>query len=361
MAHTRDPRYVPRVSRLGASFTITLTVVLAAAFGCSSTSGPEASSAAADAGEGGAGKPAVGPADEEYVYVGPSRLSETGLYADFASRTLADGVVSFAPAHPLFSDGEEKARFIQLPAGTKIDTAEMDRWSFPADTKAWKEFRVGGKLVETRMLWKRGSARGIEEWTRVAFVWEPDGSDAIARPEGVKGASDSAHDIPSSEDCRYCHGNVNDVLIGFSAIELSTDGQLLSFAKKGTFTKPPSAEFAVPGSGTVRDTLGYLHGNCGFCHNDEGALQSQSAIRLRLLVDQATPDETGLLTTTINTKMRHTVGDIDRAVVPGQPEKSQLYMRMITLDIGRMPPKGPKLLDPVGSGAVRDWISALPP
>src|SRR5581483_6500298 len=32
---------------------------------------------------------------------GPARLSETGLYADLPSRTLADGVLRYAPRYPL--------------------------------------------------------------------------------------------------------------------------------------------------------------------------------------------------------------------------------------------------------------------
>jgi hypothetical protein len=107
--------------------------------------------------------------------------------------------------------------------------------------------------------------------------------------------------------------------------------------------------------------LAYFHGNCGFCHKKDGKLQDQSALRLRLLTTDTTPEVTGAYTTPIHLKMRHVMGtDIGEGVVPGQPEKSQLYMRMITPAV-RMPPEGTQVVDTVGSGFVREWILALPP
>jgi len=84
-------------------------------------------------------------------------------------------------------------------------------------------------------------------------------------------------------------------------------------------------------------------------------------MRLRLYTTQKTPEETGLLTTTIHAKMKHVMNDdIDEAIVPGVPEKSQMYMRLTSPDIIRMPPKGNKVADPVGSVLLRDWILSLP-
>ena len=313
---------------------------------------------------------------------GPTRLSETGLYADLAAKTLAPGVLRFAPAHPLWADGAEKERFFLLPPGTKIDTSDMDNWVFPVGTKMWKSFRIGGKLVETRLLWKRDGKSRIQAWWNVAYVWEADGSDAIAKPDGVLSALGTTHDVPNQDDCVLCHAHVRDAIIGFSAIELSSPsagfadagtgdagnsagapgtGLLLSFAKQGLFTNPPSADFAVPGTGITRDAIAYMHGNCGFCHKKDGQLQDQTAMRLRLLTTDTTAEQTGAQTTPIRLKMRHVMPpDIDEAVVPGQPEKSQLYQRML-MDNVRMPPKGTKIVDPVGSALIRDWILALPP
>src|SRR5205814_165387 len=107
-------------------------------------------SAAVDAGR---------PADAKPVWdmtpvPGPLRLSESGLYSDFASRTLAPRVIEYTPRYELWSDGATKRRFLLLPAGAKIDTSDMDNWAFPVGTKLWKEFRRDGFLVETRLLQK---------------------------------------------------------------------------------------------------------------------------------------------------------------------------------------------------------------
>ena len=61
---------------------------------------------------GDAGAPNAGPA--------PSNLGCTGLYASWPSRTLAASVMPFDPGLHLWSDGATKARYIELPPGTKI-------------------------------------------------------------------------------------------------------------------------------------------------------------------------------------------------------------------------------------------------
>jgi hypothetical protein len=293
---------------------------------------------------------------------GPSRLSETGLYSNYRARTLADGVISFSPIHPLWADGAEKARFFKLPDGSTIDTRDMDHWQFPVGTKAWKEFRVDGRLVETRLLWKKRPDPGIESWWRVAYVWNDDGSDAIARVDGAPSALGTTHDVPSQEDCGYCHIFVRDGLIGLSAIELAQTGLLPTLAARGLLSSPPTSEFVVPGEGVVRDALAYLHGNCGFCHNERMEELIKRTIRFQLKSTDQTPEQTGVYTTTFHAKMRHVMeGGIDEAIVPGDPDRSQAYRRMIAPGLERMPPKGTKMVDEAGSAIVREWILGLPP
>ncbi len=306
----------------------------------------------------------------------PSRLSETGLYRDFGSRALAPDVIHFAPANPLWADGSRKERYLLLPPGSKIDTRDMDNWVFPVGTKAWKEFWVGGRLVETRLLWKRRPEPGIASWSHVAYVWTPDGSDATPAPEGVPTALGTTHDVPSQTDCMSCHLYARDAVIGFSAIELSTPsasvtadvptnaptGLLLPLAEKGLFTTPPTADFAVPGTGVVRDALAYLHGNCGFCHNDRMLELISRSMRFQLRTNDTAVENTAAYTTSIRAKMFHEMEDgVGLAIVPGEPERSQVYRRMVLTDLGRMPPTATKVVDTAGSALIRDWILQLPP
>ena len=303
----------------------------------------------------------------------PDRISQTGLYASTTGGALAPGVTKFAPAYPLWSDGSEKTRYLSIPPGTKIDTRDMDGWVFPVGTKAWKEFRVGGRLIETRLFWKHRPEPGIDSWWYVSYVWSADGGEAIASPEGTRSALGTTHDVPGEIDCKGCHAYVKDGIIGFSAIELATPapgtttspdpatGMLMTFARSGLFSDPPASEPRVPGEGVVRDALGYLHANCGFCHNERLSALIHRTILLGLRVGDATPEQTGPYTTTFGVKMFHAMeGGADVAVTPGDPDKSQLYRRMVSDGLWRMPPKGTKVIDPTGSAAVRAWILGLP-
>lgn len=117
------------------------------------------------------------------VDAGAWRLSETGLYRDLASFTLAAGVVEFRPAYALWSDGADKRRFIALPAGAAIDTRDMDHWQFPVGTRFWKEFSRDGRRLETRLIERTGP--GNEDYWMGAFLWDEDGKDATFVREGA--------------------------------------------------------------------------------------------------------------------------------------------------------------------------------
>src|SRR4030095_4906447 len=47
-------------------------------------------------------------------------LSDTGVYADLESHTLADSLRGFAPSFVLWADGAEKQRWLSLPRGSQI-------------------------------------------------------------------------------------------------------------------------------------------------------------------------------------------------------------------------------------------------
>lgn len=342
-------------------------VFLLIAIGCSPSTGSSDADGGTpiDASEDGRRGPldAGGPVD------GPRLLSETGLYSNFAARTIAPGIIPFTPRYPLWSDGSEKQRYLYLPPGTKIDTTSMDDWSFPIGTKVWKEFTVDGKRVETRLLWKQ--AVGIEGWWMAAYVWRADGTDADAMPDGVPNALGTSHDVPSHDDCRNCHQDMSDVLAGVGAVQLSSPsgkGMLSELAASGWLTAPPAGEYQPPGAAPVQAALGYLHGNCGNCHNGRGrTLAQQTPLRLNMRVTDTTAEQTNAMTTTIGKKVKHVIApDIDQIITPGNPDRSVLWLRMVTRDpkapVGEsvMPPTSTKVVDPAAT-VVRDWIANLPP
>ena len=300
--------------------------------------------------------------------VAPDLLSATGLYADTAGGVLADGVRSYRPQYELWSDGAAKKRWLWLPPGTRIDTSDMDGWKLPVGTKAWKEFTVDGVRVETRFLQKLGP--GAQEWKLVAYVWNREQTDAVAAPDGQPNALGTLHGVPDTKTCRTCHEGSADTLLGVSAIQLDHDLgglDLAELAADDRLTVRPSGPYTIPGSDVERAALGYLHANCGHCHNERSV---KPAISLRLAL------EVGALARVEDTPAYRTaIGATSEApepldgttateiVVPGDPDASLLHIRMLrrTPQKGGMPPVGSGAVDAVGSDTVAAWIHSLAP
>jgi hypothetical protein len=303
----------------------------------------------------------------EVVVTGPDKLSDTGLYSDFASRTLAPGVIAYAPRWPLWSDGASAKRYLLLPSGMHVDTSAMDDWSFPVGTKVWKELSAGGKVYETRFSWKKD-----EGWWIVSYAWLADGTDALAAPDGVSDALGTGYDIPPRDDCDECHTQVRDVVIGVSALQLGAtdgDGTLAKLAQANALSNAPAASYDVPGTGVVKDALGYLHGNCAHCHNDTGSLRFQTKMRLRVQVDAKTPEETDVYETAPFLVMKHPMVETYGiyALVPGAPDLSGIALRMALRggpdapdgDPYQMPPVATNVVDATGLATVRAWIASM--
>ncbi len=300
------------------------------------------------------------------AFTGPKTLAETGLYSDFASRTLAEGVIAYDVRYPLWSDGAGKNRHLLLPKGTQIDTHDLDDWRFPVGTKLWKEFEQGGVLLETRYLEKKSAAPGADSWLMVSYAWNADHSAALAVPSGVTGALGTSWDIPDQDACVQCHEGVIDTVIGVSAMQLgraSGKGPLSDLVARGLLSDPPSAEPQPPGTGVVQDALGYLHGNCGHCHNDTSPLAGVRKMRLRLRVADTTPESTPTYTTAIDAPMTHQWdGGANLGIVRGDPDHSQVFYRMSHRGDGyEMPPVGSKVVDASAAEVIRAWITGLAP
>jgi hypothetical protein len=174
----------------------------------------------------------------------------------------------------------------------------------------------------------------------------------------------TTHDVPSIDDCGQCHDGVGDVLAGVSAIQLSTNdgtGFLSKLSADGRLSAPPAGELDVPGDGVVEDALGYLHGNCGQCHNSVHGLAQKRALRLRLEVAAQTPEETPTYKTAIGGAMNHQIDGTTIAIVPGKPLESQLCVRMSFRDLDSMPPVGTEIVDNAGLSTIEQWILGLTP
>lgn len=198
----------------------------------------------------------------------PEKLSQTGLYA--APEVLADDVLTYVPRFELWSDGASKRRFMRIPEGERIDTSNFDDWQFPIGTQLWKEFTRDGVRVETRLLQKLGPAAA--DWVALAYVWTEDGDDAVAAPEGAQNTLGTQHDVPSAAQCFACHGGRSSRVLGVSLIQLAyaaEPGQqsVRTLQARALLSDPVPAQLTLPGRDVVASGLGYLHANCGACHN----------------------------------------------------------------------------------------------
>lgn len=321
--------------------------------------------------------------------VAPRLLSETGLYAKGGMLVIDPRNRPYSPQYPLWSDGAQKQRWVYLPSGAPIDVTNVDAWVFPAGTKFWKEFVFNGRRVETRLLW-RASEQG---WVFASYKWNEEQTDAaIAPADGDVGVaeitSSRRHTIPSVEECRACHDSTRTEILGFSALQLSTDrdpnaihgepltpGMLtlktlmddgvLRPRRSDLIAQPPRIRADNP---RARAVLGYLSTNCGMCHNREGSLAPLGML-LKQPSDPRVPGEplgeggpnVAIETTVGRASAWQIPGAVNSAsarIAPGSPGVSALLYRMKSRrPSSQMPPLGTVLPDHDAIAAVTRWIS----
>ena len=315
----------------------------------------------------------------------PRLLSQTGLYAPGAGTTTIDTHNRpFSPQYPLWSDGAAKRRWVRLPAGTTIDARDVDAWEFPVGTRFWKEFTFGGRKVETRLLRKDGPAR----WSFGSYVWNDAQTDAELAPEdGLPNVTEVApgrrHSIPSVEDCRACHDSARTEILGFSALQLSTDRdpnaphaepltaemvtvrtlveeQRLVPARAPWVEVPP--RIVAPDART-RAVLGYVSTNCGSCHNAESSLASLGLLlKVRLHPSHGSGSDfvQALFRPTSKWQIPQAADGASAFVTPGVPDLSALLVRMRSRRPStQMPPLGTVLHDRAAIDLVTAWIEEL--
>jgi hypothetical protein len=294
----------------------------------------------------------------------PERLSETGL-VDARTGGLRTDLINFTPQHPLWTDGMRKRRWLSLPAGSAIDASDPDAFQFPIGTRLFKEFAID-RAVETRMIERVADG----SWRFASYVWTADGRDAVLAPDDgaavpAKGLPNARHLVPSRNDCLACHDAGAGPVLGFSAMQLPAD-TLRTLAQRGQLVNLPAALLRTPPqiaarSSSERAALGYLHGNCGHCHNDAGPL---AALELSLTQRAADPQASAARTldTLLGRSGRFRAQGATARIAPGQRHASVIAVRMQSDNpFARMPPLGVQVLDRDGLALIERWIGELRP
>jgi hypothetical protein len=306
----------------------------------------------------------------------PDDLSCTGLYGDWATKTIAADAIPYTPGLVFWSDGAVKTRWIYLPPGTQIDTTDPDEWAFPVGTKIWKQFVVGGALVETRLIWKTDSL----DWTYLDYRWSSDGSTATRLDDGETNVNGTTYEIPATNKCATCHQGRTDIVLGFDFIGLGVAGAqgvtLATLTSGGQLTQPlPATTVTIPedSTGQAAAALGWLHVNCGSsCHNkNPSSAAGQTHLYMKLLSTQLYPDggtaqvpQLDTYTTSVNVLSIDEPNGVQYPrIAPGDAGASLMPL----MDLSRgdasifkaMPPLVSHVPDTAGVALVQAWIGAL--
>ena len=182
----------------------------------------------------------------------------------------------------------------------------------------------------------------------------------------------------SRGDCVACHEGPAVPVLGFSALQLSPDrdplaphadpkrpdqADLGSLVARGVLrglppallSAPPRIEAPTP---NARAALGYLHGNCGHCHNAAGALTGLELV----LAQQAEPDAHSAERTLESllghsSRFRPHGGAATQRITVDQGG-GVLTLRMKTDNpLARMPPLGVQVVDTEGVALIERWIA----
>lgn len=368
---------------------------------CSDGDDPPASAPAPDAGAE-ARPPDGGPPIDAEADAGAGRdcakdddvdgikkhLECTGLYQDFSGKVVAADAKPYEPALQFWSDGAEKQRWVHLPAGAKIDVTDLDEWVFPNGTKLWKEFKLDGKRVETRLYEKTATG----SWRHTVYRWNDAETDAVRKEAGEKippsGTRTTTYEIPNTTQCNTCHDGRKEPVLAFDAIGLGLAGAqgvtLATLASEGRLSAAPSAtQLSLPddvGDAGAHAAIGWLHANCGACHNanpNAAAAFTKPKLLLRpselLGAADAGPATIETLSTYTSTVCQDANRQDPDAGTPyvliegGDPASS-----LIAILSGRrapegsepssvqMPPLVTRKVDVAGSAALAAWITQIP-
>ena len=306
----------------------------------------------------------------------PDDMFCTGLYRGRAATQYAADVQPYTPGVTLWSDGADKQRYLYLPPGSRIDTSNMDAWRFPVGTKAWKEFRFDGKLVETRLFWKRDD----KTWESGTYIWNADQSVARLNTSRSPVLLDSGYEIPTAKDCGKCHHGGADKLLGVEAVALALPTArgltLETLAGAGALSDPPnplSISLPEDATGMAGPMLGYLHANCGMpCHSSRG-LGHETELLMRLRADElwpptgpaTTPPATGTESYRAMVNQHAVTGAVTSAfpdalrITPGRHDRSLVWLLASRRGDYQMPPLVSHRVDEVGTAQLAAWIDAL--
>lgn len=310
----------------------------------------------------------------------PKRLSQTGLFASTEKMQLHPGAVPYDVNLPLWSDHAAKERFIVLPQGAKVTFDEKKSWHFPVGAVLVKHFlldldRVNARRrqrLETRLL-----VHAPDGWHGYTYVWNAEQTDADLYTDGLTrayqvktggGTVDQSWYFPSSADCMACHTKATDFVLGPNTRQMNRElddgptgrNQITILAELGLFEDRPARpveqleRFPRWGGSDAAEALAraYLDVNCSFCHSPDGIAGRRPDLRYQTPLKQAS-----LVGQRPNQGQVGPEGAV--LVAPGEPEQSELLLRISTRGSRRMPPLATSVVDREAVEVLSKWIRQI--
>ena len=290
----------------------------------------------------------------------PARLADTGCF-DGTSREPIAAAIPYAVNAELWSDGASKRRWMVLPDGGSVTVDTDGDWQFPIGTVLIKEFAMGARLLETRLLVRHDDG----DWAGYTYVWNDAQTEATLATSAVDvdpGDGGAAWGVPSRGECLSCHTTGKGRALGPETRQLNgafeypngrRANQLATLAHlgvlDGAFADPRAhAAFPQPGDDSVAvepRARAYLHANCSHCHPGPGAKPD-------LGFDTSFADMT-----ICGEAPTSPVPGGTQLMVPGDAATSILGLRMKDLGANRMPRIGSRRVDAAGVSLVDAWIN----
>ena len=326
----------------------------------------------------------------------PTRLSQSGLFADLSNGRMADGFISYSVQSPLWSDGAGKSRWLAVPTDKRIEGTDQWGWNFPADSVLVKTFTlpivasgsVSDRRVETRVMVKVD-----KEWFGYSYAWNDDQTDAelvtaagsqkvfrVSHDRDAQQISEQTWRYPSRVECMVCHSRAANYVLGLTTEQMNhvhnygdvSSNQLSTLAHIGLLKMPGQSD-AELAAGNLPKPIGdyrqladpsdteqplekrvraYLHANCAHCHTNAGGGNSKMELAANTELDKMF---------IVDAPAQHDTFKISQArlIAPGDSDRSLLLHRMRKRGPGQMPPLASALPDQQGINLIQQWIAGL--
>jgi uncharacterized repeat protein (TIGR03806 family) len=302
------------------------------------------------------------PAPPPAALVAPL-LSGTGCFDPADPHRPAPGLLPYEVRVPFWSDGADKTRFLALPEGVPATIRADGQFVLPVGSVLVKQFQLGGRPIETRLMMKYRDS----QWAGYSYAWDPDGSDARLVPEAgetLLQGSTPLWSYPSRDNCLGCHNR--DRALGLEVDQLDFDadaeGNMRPSSTLSRWRQAGLVEGDVPAIPRLprvdgkapleRRARAYLHANCSICHSPGGPTPVDLDLRFSTLLGQ-----------TRLCGVAAAEGDLGVAgaqrMIPGDPGRSLLALRMRARGRDHMPPIGPQQVDDKGAALIEAWIRGL--